>query len=828
VGLFPRFKALWKYDLALVLGVVVLYSEVIFGEARVIGRDVLHYLMPIGAALQAGFVGNGSLLWDTSVDHGIPVIARWSPMVFYPAQWLNAVFNPATAITIGIILHLMLAAFATLRLALRYTSSISAAWVAAFSFAYGGYLISVSVGGGYLFGAALLPLSLLCFHRLAELPTLLRMTQCAGVMALQVFCADPQTLLYEGAFVVPLILLLHHRGESALVRRLSMAVLATAFAVGLSACQLLPSFEFSALSVRAQGIATADSEAWAFHPLRIVQFFSPHILGAVTPQNTFWARSLVNARVTIPWAPFMYNGLLVWAGIVALDWRGPSRRALTLGALTLFFLGVAAGPWTPMYQLVTGVLPGARMFRYPEKLMLFVALGICLLGAAGLGALLEALSSDEAPPTRRRLRVAGVFGLFAALAACLRFWLEPSSPARLEWFASVLTRQHLDLSPRLVLEMVASSLVHSAVIASTITGICLLSRRIRPPLLMGLGATVLVADILSASLTQRYVAETASYAGVPSACEALAPDGSGVLPLVWRVVTTPAVANAASPAVPSVPAEPQPPRGEPSQKERDDARFERRRIWEFETLKPNIGSMYCVRYADAYESGRLRSHSLLATAMKDDVPRLLRILGVQYIIAAPSALNPETFPVLVNSKPLSTTIQRVPDPLPYAHATGRAERADDVPGAIARLSEPSFDINQSIVLERPEPPTPFADAERTAQVRLHRPGEIVVDVDFSAAGYLTLEETYYPGWRAEVGGGTVAVERANGSFIGVELPPGKYAVRFVFDPPVQRRANAISLVCLAMLALVIAGAIASQRKSRRLKINTASAVTTTE
>ena len=75
-------RPLWKCDLGFVAAVIALYPEVVFGSARVIGRDALHYLIPIGASLRAGYLGEGSLLWESDVNHGLPPIARWSPMVF--------------------------------------------------------------------------------------------------------------------------------------------------------------------------------------------------------------------------------------------------------------------------------------------------------------------------------------------------------------------------------------------------------------------------------------------------------------------------------------------------------------------------------------------------------------------------------------------------------------------------------------------------------------------------------------------------------------------------------------------------------------------------
>lgn len=781
----PASKALWKYDLALVAAIAALYHEVIFGSAQIIGRDVLHYLVPIGAALREGYLGRGSVLWDGTVDHGLPVVARWSPMVFYPGQWLNALLGPLTAVSVGILLHLVLAGCATMRLALRYTPSPAAAWLGGFSFAAGGYLISVSVGGGYLAGAALLPLSLLAFHRLAERPTVPRSVQVTAVMTAQILCADPQTLLYEGVFLVPLVLWFHHREGSTAWLRFRMAGLAAALAVGAGACQWVPAVEFMSLSSRARGLGLEAQDVWAFHPLRIVQFLSPHILGAVTPDQTFWARSLVNANISIPWAPYLYSGLLPWAGVLSINWRRPPQRLLAVGLLTLALLVLSFGPFTPVYHLVLTALPGAKYFRYPEKFLVFVCLGLCILGAAGGGRLLEDLTSADASARRRRLRTGAAFGAIAIAGIVLRVWLDPSSAARLEWFTQVLAAQRATVGPALALTMTASSVVHTAVVAAVVAALCLAAPRLSPALVVLAGAAIAAGDLLPASLTQRYLADGQLFAQTPAVCAEVPADGSGVPPMIWRY-------------------DAQMIHVDPVNERLDGTRFERQRFWEWQTLMANTGANYCVRHAAGYEAAQLQRYRLLWLGMKENLDRRLRVFGVRYIVAGRDSIDSAHFPLASTSEALHTTISRVPDPLPYAHTVGAAVQVPDLDAAIGRLADDSFDFYRAIVLERPG--RDFQAAARQVKVATYRAGEILLDIDFAAPGYLLLQETWYPGWRAELDAGPLAVERANATFLGAELPAGSHRVRFVFDPPLQRAANRVSAIFVLITAASLAAA----------------------
>src|SRR3989339_587266 len=77
----------WLSYLAFLILPVILFPDVVFGGARFISRDLLHYFYPLGEIIRRAFLGEGSFLWDSAIDHGLPLAARWSPAIFYPAHW---------------------------------------------------------------------------------------------------------------------------------------------------------------------------------------------------------------------------------------------------------------------------------------------------------------------------------------------------------------------------------------------------------------------------------------------------------------------------------------------------------------------------------------------------------------------------------------------------------------------------------------------------------------------------------------------------------------------------------------------------------------------
>ena len=88
-------------------------------------------------------------------------------------------------------------------------------------------------------------------------------------------------------------------------------------------------------------------------------------------------------------------------------------------------------------------------------------------------------------------------------------------------------------------------------------------------------------------------------------------------------------------------------------------------------------------------------------------------------------------------------------------------------------------------------------------------GRIRVMVSSDGGGFLVLSESYYPGWRATIGGRELPVRRTNLSLQGVTVPPGQHVVTFEFDSLTLRAGAAASVVTL--LALVVL-AISSWRR----------------
>ncbi|HWH44548.1 MAG TPA: YfhO family protein [Thermoleophilaceae bacterium] len=124
--------------------------------------------------------------------------------------------------------------------------------------------------------------------------------------------------------------------------------------------------------------------------------------------------------------------------------------------------------------------------------------------------------------------------------------------------------------------------------------------------------------------------------------------------------------------------------------------------------------------------------------------------------------------------------------------------------SLYRLNEPDIDPTKTVVLtedpSRPyEPPVP---GDRAEVVRYENQG---VEIRTDAAGprLLFMSDSHYPGWKAEIDGEEVEIQRADGLFRAVSVPAGEHTLRFLFRP-----ASVLWGFILTLLGAVLALALA--------------------
>jgi FtsH-binding integral membrane protein len=91
------------------------------------------------------------------------------------------------------------------------------------------------------------------------------------------------------------------------------------------------------------------------------------------------------------------------------------------------------------------------------------------------------------------------------------------------------------------------------------------------------------------------------------------------------------------------------------------------------------------------------------------------------------------------------------------------------------------------------------DATITASL----PEQVIVQVNARAAGTLILRDTCFPGWVAQIDGGTVPIECADTMFRAVQVPAGAHTIVFSYQPQSVQIGAAASIAGVALFLAVL-------------------------
>lgn len=96
-------------------------------------------------------------------------------------------------------------------------------------------------------------------------------------------------------------------------------------------------------------------------------------------------------------------------------------------------------------------------------------------------------------------------------------------------------------------------------------------------------------------------------------------------------------------------------------------------------------------------------------------------------------------------------------------------------------------------------------------------GDILLNISQNIDGYLVIQQSYYPGWKAYVDGKKTDIEKINGAFIGVHLEAGEHMVQLVFRPLDFYVGAAITLGYFILFGILLAQYL--RRKNRKDIVN---------
>ena len=450
-----RSKLIQGLPLGLIVAMWLFFFWPMISGQKICGfRDSAYLYYPLFYWIDSVWASGEWPLWNPYCGAGIPVIGDGSSCVFYPGKlvFLLRFLSYPCRYGLFLSLHVLLATVGAYWLARCLKIRPWPAAFAGLAYGFGGPLLTQVSNVIYLIGGAWFPIAAGCMLLVVSERRWIWSWGLAGSLGCMLLGSDPQSvyhllLLGAAGLVWPTFRVFvwqhlywagyQNRSEEFVAQRNTLLLMhvqlliAIAGGLLLASIQLLPSLEWSKMSVRnlyehprniyeilgsdgdagqgLLGIPSADSHhshsyQFSLAPWTLHETFLPNVSGRMYPNNHRYLDYLPGTdRV---WFPSLYLGVLsVFLAILSFRFWGRRRKQVLLTWAVMFFTCGAFGwygvVWAltefggfqfegwgahvgSLYWAMSTLLPKYVMFRYPAKLFLIASLGLALLAGRSL------------------------------------------------------------------------------------------------------------------------------------------------------------------------------------------------------------------------------------------------------------------------------------------------------------------------------------------------------------------------------------------------------------------------------------------------------------
>ncbi len=768
---------------------VALFRKSLFGGPVILSHpiflDLTNHIYP-WRLYGFGLLKKGIIpLWNPYLFCGSPFIANWHSAVFYPPNIIFLLVPTHIALNYSIAFHFFLTGAFTYAFVRYLLKDRFSAFVSALVFILSGPYIAQLLPGHIFNPLPWFPLSLLLAELAIRRKQIIYYLLGGLVLALQITAGHPQYMLYcFGTLVLYFIyrafLSCRDNGNLSPLGMIAVGLLIVlVVGIGLSAVQLLPSWEFKDYSSRALFKGPESVSEVSFPPENLITMLVPGFFGDMMGVR-YWGRWLL-------WETCLYVGILplVLALVGSLLVR--NRYAFFFLILAILSTVLAFGAYSPFFKMLYYYVPGFKLFRGHAKFIFLAAFSIASLAGYGCN-----LVTSPQGDRRRRLALLGrIVFILAALVLLVCIIITSTGGQHSSIWERVLTYRGTkgfegtpppDISDN---QLISSTYVVALrgiliaallMVASAVITLLAAKERSKPAVLKSIILIVVLADLLYFGAKYIMVSPLSTCYWPRGITNAIDTDRSAFRILAPNI------------AVPG------------ANQTMNDGIYA---IDGYETVNVGVYKEY-VDFSQGISTSQAK-----ASFSINKVTPMLEALGLKYLILPEYAyFNRRGYTRRLSSS--GAAIYERKSPLPRAYIVHQAKIVKDTGAALEQIWLTSLKPTSGVILEEELEPLPSDtsgsfDGEEYAEITNELPNRVTIEAGLRNPGYLVLSDVFYPGWEVRINGEPGTILRANHAFRAVPLNAGRYRVCFSYRPRSFKYGSTISIFSLFgfILALVI-------------------------
>ncbi len=802
----------------LLLAVAAVYRKVLFGGDVFFFADIATQNYPWKAFLAEHLRAGALPVWFPFMHSGFPLYAEIQAGTFYPLNWIFFSLLPAPVAYHSLqALHLFLCGAFLFLYAREWEQDRGPALFAALVFILSGFFFTHLVHLSMYLTACWLPLELLLLEKALKKDARFWFLMLCPVVALQILAGHPQIVAFS-ALALFFRLAWHvavefpRQGARPCLRWLALGTGTAVLALALSAVQILPTLELVKHSIRSGGLIQAVANEHSMAPWTLLMYVFPNVFGYATPDLNvdFWLPG-VNY-----WEICPYAGLLPLILCLLPLRRKPVGPYAFFFFLLLFSLVMMLGTYTPLYGLLKKV-PPFFYFRAPCRFILLATLALALLSGRGLHILVNAGEST-------RDRALKLLTWASGLAAAAVLAVSVAGTLALTVFGGPIRQRLMGYGSRFIREQVHEQGTflkpleyYEGKLSWAVDTILNRLQGALDPFLPGVYIPFLLM-LLFFLLVVLYRKRVFSNRAFLAGCIILLVLDLSIFGLNYNPSMPREEALAPSPVVEQLKTDPD--RFRIMRDVRSTAQGSRE---EKSLLPACVGSVWGIRSSDQFTPLALGRYVDLLQIIQGDPGyilegeighrNLMQLLGTRYILSKKPVRD---LPLTARHEGEGVFTYRNPGELPLLFFAADYRVEPDRERELGLMTDPERDFSRTVLLEK-KPPYDLPVPREEARIRVRSVSQdedrVEADVTAPTPGMLVLTVCHYPGWTVRVDGEPRPLFRADYTYQGVFLEPGHHTVSFRFDPPGLRTGTVLTLVSLALWAL-LAGLLVRRKPLR--------------